>query len=153
MAPYFNNYANSHQSPGVLYATVLMTGPSPYTCKSWAQMGGLDDTSFGIVIDDSATGKFQEWFGATRPQLIVIAPSGEFLDLAPNQVQGSYGTWTDGVTDEKYNTLLEPYFNGTVLELTPVGGDGTSTAPPVFKHMLTSTVLLLSIVACLYVQV
>ena len=52
MAPYFNNYANSHQSPGVLYATVLMTGPSPYTCKSWAQMGGLDDTSFGIVIDD-----------------------------------------------------------------------------------------------------
>lgn len=135
-----------------MFGSILLSGGN---CQAWAQQGGLTDTSYGIVIDDSSTGKFLDWFGATRPQMLVISPSGEFLDISPNTDCGQCGSWTDGTTDAKYDALLEPYNNGTVEEKDQPGliPPPTSHTPPLFKHMLTSTVLLLSIVACLYVQV
>lgn len=156
MAPQFNTYAQAHQSSNVQYATVLLSvgaAGSGYDCPGWASLGGIADTSYGIVFDDSSSLALQDMFGSTRPQMILIDPSGEFIDISPDTACGQCGSWSDSV----YDTLLAPYFNGTVQNVTPAAGNNFLSTPAssslASKHVFTSMVLLLTIVSCLYVQI
>jgi len=131
----------------VQYLSIMIAGSrSGQSCEDWSKIGQAagDENKYTITLNDIG-GTFEDWFGRTRPQYMIIDPSGEFKNIDPDpdgcpddERCGRF----DASTKAEYDTLLAPYLSSSVPSPTgsPTSASPTTASPTASPTTRTPTV-------------